>query len=495
MYVKQKYKFIFSFIFIFIFMFFAFTVPYLETTVNAEAVTLTVGAVYAVIGAITAGVVFTDPQGVIDHSRAMTDKLLPFPQKEYDQMHREIEEKMREWRKDWEDGKPPPKPPIPPKPPKPLKPGGRFIPIILGAQLPGLGKGNLDYWRNKKENEGMVDTITNIITSRGSYVITPVRSSDHIMLIVKHPDGRFNGVIGVSSGDPKQIKKHTIEYEYKFVNNYLYVKPIVVVKQEDGNLIKRDNQPFIKTAYVGSDVTTSSHKEQEDSIVGAKLPSSFPEEIKELDDFKYPIPFPQIPQIPNPDWSDYGLGTETVTIPQPGVSPDISSSPAGVPIQIPTKYPSDIDIFELDSGMKPDDFVNMNQSQLNQYLQENIYNNTTNNNTTIINPGTPIEDGPFDIVDFDFTPLKDIGTSLVTRFPFCIPFDLIEAIKVIAGNSVPPNFNIKIRTKDPIRKVYYEYSQTINFKMFETFALISRVFTTLIFVVALMFATSKMIKW
>ena len=492
MYVKQKYKFIFSFIFIFIFMFFAFTVPYLETTVNAEAVTLTVGAAYAIMGAITAGVVFTDPKGVIDYSREMTDKLLPLPQKEYDQMHREIEEKMREWRKDWEDGKPPPKPPIPPKPPKPLKPGGRFIPIILGAQIPGWGKGALDFWRDKKDNElqGVPETI--VMTPRGSYTFgSEYVSSANGWYIYQVHNGKKTYVTGFSGFTRENAHKYNIGAQILLSGEYLYY---YAVYYYEGKESSRWSSPgSIKVGSVSNQ--TIIMKPESIPYPNITLPSSFPEEIKELDDFKYPIPFPQMPQIPNPDWSDYGLGTETVTIPQPGVSPDISSSPAGVPIQIPTKYPSDIDIFELDSGMKPDDFVNMNQSQLNQYLQENIYNNTTNNNTTIINSGTPIEDGPFDIVDFDFTPLKDIGQSLVTRFPFCIPFDLIEAVKVIAGNSVPPNFNIKIRTKDPIRKVYYEYSQTINFKMFETFALISRVFTTLIFVVALMFATSKMIKW
>lgn len=478
MYVKQKYKFIFSFIFIFIFVFFSFTIPFLETTVNAEVVTLSVGAAYAIMGAIASGVVFKDAQSAVDYSNDFLESFNPG----YKDARKFVEEFERELKEKYNNGG---------KPPNPKNNKNRFIPLMEGASISSWGTGVLDFWRNKQDNNFPTISDITINTPNGTYVFGSLyrSSSNGVHLTLRRNGGPIEYLTSWSGFSPDDAYRHHIGAEILISNGYLQYKAIYYL---DGKETSRWNVYSSQKYSVGNISNNIIILRPEIlPFPGINLPSSFPQE---LNDFKYPIPYPQIPEVPNPDWSDYGIGTEIKTMPQPNTPPDINNAPNSIPLHVPSEYP-DIDIFELDSGIDPKDFVNMDLNQLNQYLQNNVYNNTTNNNTTIVNPGIEIEDGPFDVVDFDFEPLKDVGTALVTRFPFCIPFDFIESIKVIAGDSDPPSFSISMPVRDQVTKRGYEWLYTIDFSMFEKFALISRIFTTLIFVVVLMFATSRMIKW
>lgn len=109
-------------------------------------------------------------------------------------------------------------------------------------------------------------------------------------------------------------------------------------------------------------------------------------------------------------------------------------------------------------------------------------------------------DIPVDIPDVGELPkdLPDlsISASITNRFPFCLPFDLARAVKLLVAEPVTPKWHVPI--KIPLAKVlgggYWDMSFDIDFKDFETLSVFSRWFFTLIFTFGLIFVTSKIVK-
>lgn len=84
----------------------------------------------------------------------------------------------------------------------------------------------------------------------------------------------------------------------------------------------------------------------------------------------------------------------------------------------------------------------------------------------------------------------EIGTAIVSKFPFCVPFDLIKAVQTLSSDPVVPDFDVKIK----IPSLKQTYSIKIDFNQFETMAVVSRWFFRLLFILSLILITRKLIK-
>lgn len=81
----------------------------------------------------------------------------------------------------------------------------------------------------------------------------------------------------------------------------------------------------------------------------------------------------------------------------------------------------------------------------------------------------------------DFTPLQNIG--LADKFPFSLPWDLKNSVVALSATPEAPQFEVPIVTE----------IINLDFSEFESWASIIRVFTTLIFVIALIILTRRLI--
>lgn len=88
---------------------------------------------------------------------------------------------------------------------------------------------------------------------------------------------------------------------------------------------------------------------------------------------------------------------------------------------------------------------------------------------------------PEEFNSLDFTPLQNIGLS--DKFPFSLPWDLKNSVIALSATPEAPQFDVPI-----VSEVI-----TLDFSEFETWASIIRVFTTLIFVIALIILTRRLI--
>lgn len=84
-----------------------------------------------------------------------------------------------------------------------------------------------------------------------------------------------------------------------------------------------------------------------------------------------------------------------------------------------------------------------------------------------------------DPIELDFNPLS--GIVLKEKFPFSLPWDLTNSISLLVAAPTPPKFELPI-----LGEVI-----DIDFTQFETWAQVSRVFTTLIFIVTLIILTKR----
>lgn len=103
-------------------------------------------------------------------------------------------------------------------------------------------------------------------------------------------------------------------------------------------------------------------------------------------------------------------------------------------------------------------------------------------------PGTdPLPEEEFpeqDLQDFE------VPAAVVNKFPFCIPFDLIKTVQVLAAPPEAPVFEL------PLYFPRYGIDEkiTIDFKQFESLAKISRYFFDLLFILGLILLTRGLIK-
>lgn len=80
---------------------------------------------------------------------------------------------------------------------------------------------------------------------------------------------------------------------------------------------------------------------------------------------------------------------------------------------------------------------------------------------------------------------------LKTKFPFCIPFDIVALFKGVSQDEVPPKFHFEYKFK-PIN---YTFVIDIDLEEYEKYIAIFRDGFYLIFLVGLMLVTGKVIKW
>ncbi|MBQ7067252.1 MAG: hypothetical protein IJN92_10575 [Lachnospiraceae bacterium] len=100
----------------------------------------------------------------------------------------------------------------------------------------------------------------------------------------------------------------------------------------------------------------------------------------------------------------------------------------------------------------------------------------------VIDPSSGEEIGSNELSPYQF--------DLSKKFPFCVPFDLIKSIKILKKDPVAPS--IKWTLKADI--INFEYTFNIDLKDFEPVAKISRILSTLAFIMALIMATRNLIR-
>ena len=94
-------------------------------------------------------------------------------------------------------------------------------------------------------------------------------------------------------------------------------------------------------------------------------------------------------------------------------------------------------------------------------------------------PGTQFED------------IQDYKVDLTMLFPFCLPFDLVHLLEALSADPVAPRFEIPIY----IPGIEYDYTLVLDLSMFDDVAAVVRTGELILFVIGLIFATSKLIKW
>lgn len=91
-------------------------------------------------------------------------------------------------------------------------------------------------------------------------------------------------------------------------------------------------------------------------------------------------------------------------------------------------------------------------------------------------------------------PDKDMSSykvDLHTVFPFCIPFDFIALLRALDAEPEAPRFDFPV----VIPALDYRETVTLDMSVFDDVAEIIRLCETVSFIIFLMFATSKVIKW
>lgn len=86
---------------------------------------------------------------------------------------------------------------------------------------------------------------------------------------------------------------------------------------------------------------------------------------------------------------------------------------------------------------------------------------------------------------------NDYKVDLRGIFPFCIPFDFVVLLNVLDAEPVAPNFDIPV----VIPALDYQKNVTLDMSIFDDVAKVIRICEKVSFVIFLMFATSKVIRW
>lgn len=93
----------------------------------------------------------------------------------------------------------------------------------------------------------------------------------------------------------------------------------------------------------------------------------------------------------------------------------------------------------------------------------------------------PNEEVDSEVPQIDFSPITNISIS--DKFPFSIPWDLRDSVEMLASEGKAPKWDVPIVTE----------TITIDMAEFEQIASIMRVFNTLLFIVALIMLTRRLI--
>lgn len=103
-------------------------------------------------------------------------------------------------------------------------------------------------------------------------------------------------------------------------------------------------------------------------------------------------------------------------------------------------------------------------------------------------PGPNPNPNPGTETDID---MNDYKVNLTSVFPFCIPFDFITLLEVLDAEPVAPCFEFPV----VIPALDYQETVIIDMSIFDEVAEIIRLCETISFIIFLMFATSKVIRW
>lgn len=87
--------------------------------------------------------------------------------------------------------------------------------------------------------------------------------------------------------------------------------------------------------------------------------------------------------------------------------------------------------------------------------------------------------------------LSSYKVDLQAVFPFCIPFDFIALLRVLDAEPEAPCFDFPV----VIPSIGYEETVKLDMSVFDDVAEVIRLCETVSFIIFLMFATSKVIKW
>ena len=75
-------------------------------------------------------------------------------------------------------------------------------------------------------------------------------------------------------------------------------------------------------------------------------------------------------------------------------------------------------------------------------------------------------------------------------FPFCIPFDLINAVKLLSSEPIPPKYTFNFK----VSQFNIDYDIVIDFAKFEDIAKVIRTLMTFAFVIMLILITRNLIR-
>lgn len=105
-------------------------------------------------------------------------------------------------------------------------------------------------------------------------------------------------------------------------------------------------------------------------------------------------------------------------------------------------------------------------------------------------PGTDPDPDPDPGTDTD-PEMSDYKVELTGVFPFCIPFDFIALLRVLSAEPEAPRFAFPV----VIPALDYEETFYIDLSIFDDVAKVMRTCEKVSFIIFLMFATSKVIRW
>lgn len=109
-------------------------------------------------------------------------------------------------------------------------------------------------------------------------------------------------------------------------------------------------------------------------------------------------------------------------------------------------------------------------------------------------PADDVSDVPLPAVDADFESLQ-LSPSIATVFPFCIPWDLVRGIKLLAADPVAPRFEIPFNVPS-FGEVFpgYEGTVVIDFAEYDKYFKVVRWGTFMIAMFGICFLTFKIVK-
>lgn len=116
--------------------------------------------------------------------------------------------------------------------------------------------------------------------------------------------------------------------------------------------------------------------------------------------------------------------------------------------------------------------------------------------TGVIDNTIPIEvDVPRVDIDSDLPDLS-LPTMISNKFPFCLPFDLYRAVKLLVAEPVVPHWdvNLKIPISEAVGGGNLDFSFSIDFSQFELIGRLCRWFSTILFTFSLVKVTPLICK-